>query len=226
MRLHLTLTSGRLLCGQQGSQSVAGTDALLRRRPARDRELRSSARSAWRRHRSPQLSVCRRRVGRRTRCRQLLADRDGQAERCRPRSLVRHVLAHIADHPVTVLTSSCPSIAPGSWHLPKNTPLPSGVTLSSENSAASSRRRWAGWADAYSQTVQDAAALTRTIKPNLGEGRMKHSSNFWGDVWGHESCRRKRLAESQGEPSESSRDTIFFGPDGLRHLEQSTLLAA
>jgi hypothetical protein len=38
--------------------------------------------------RAPQLSFCWRRLGRRTRCRHLLADRDGQAERCRPRSLV------------------------------------------------------------------------------------------------------------------------------------------
>jgi hypothetical protein len=56
--------------------------------------------SAWGCHRSPQLSVCWRRHGRRTRCRHLLADRDGQAQRCRPEALLRHVLAHIADHTV------------------------------------------------------------------------------------------------------------------------------
>lgn len=41
----------------------------------------------------------------------------------------------------TVLTSCCPGIAPGSWHLPGNTPLPSGVTPSRRNSTAHTRRR-------------------------------------------------------------------------------------
>lgn len=57
-----------------------------------------------------------------------------------PEAWLRHVLTHIADHPSTVLTTSCPGIARPSWRGPANSPLPSGVITSSGNAVANSRR--------------------------------------------------------------------------------------